>query len=631
MGKIVFFITAPGSSESLAKLLGTLNPESVEDIAVISANMDDAVRIASAMQEQEVDVLVARGNTEIVLRRARLPFGIASIPISNQEVVDAIREAQQLCNKNDLYLGFSGFHDHIDNVKVFLDFLNIRIKFYENVSAGQLHQVAQQAKKDGIDAMISGKLMASACRQIGLPSVEMRCSYSSILAAYQHALEMQYAFQRQRGSLEELYSIYNAFSCAIFVTDANGIITSCNKAAAPFLSMLPENPVGHPLRLIPVFRDLKVEALFAEKGKDNTRHILRDGDDRYLLDAAPLSDAQGEGCLLTLYPADWLTEGEITLRKEAYQRQAPQEEDMACFFDKLPMRSAESRIFLSEMKGLAGSGRHLLLYGEAGCGKEMLACTMHHLSERPGGPFVVMNCCSTAPNGNELLHAFEEANGGTLLLNDVGELSPTNQAILLRFLRERSILYSADGSPLSVDVRLIAATADALEHRSGFRRDLLYLLGAFTLRVPPLRAFTGDLPAILDACIERAGQRCGKEARFSDQARKFLAEQPWPGNLKQLLDFCERLILLSRTKILSEEFVERQLSACSSLPEEEQAERPPEHLSVPDSRPLVIKGRAVPVEEVARLLHKHHGKKNAVAAELGISRTTLWKCLHRLE
>lgn len=627
MGKIVFFITAPGSSEALAKLLGTLTPESVEDLAVISANLDDAVRIASAMQEQEVDVLVARGNTEVMLRRARLPFGIASIPIANQEVVDAIREAQQLCNKNDLYLGFSGFHDHIDNIKVFLDFLNIRIKFYENISASQLRQVVQQAKKDGIDAMISGKMMASACRQIGLPAVEMRCSYSSILAAYQHALEMQYAFQRQRGSLEELYSIYNAFSCAVFAVDANGIITSNNKAAAPFLSMLPENPVGHPLRQIPVFRKLEDETLFTGKKESRARRILCDGDDRYLLDVSPLSDSRGEGCLLTLYPSAWLTEGEIALRKNAYRRQEPDEGSTTHFFDKIPLQSVEGRGFLSEAKELAGSGRHLLLYGEAGCGKELLAGYLHRVSERSGGPFIVMNCCSTAPNGKELLDAFEKANGGTLLLNDVGELSPTNQAILLRFLRERSILYSADGSPLSVDVRLIAATAAALEHCSDFRRDLLYLLGAFTLRVPPLRALAGDLPAVIDACIERAGQRYGKEVRFSNQARNFLAGQPWPGNLKQLLDFCERLVLFSHTKILSEDFVQRQLSASSSSSKEELAEPS----SVPDSRSFIIKGRAVPVDEVVRLLHKYRGKKSAVASELGISRTTLWKCLRRLE
>ncbi|QOR40362.1 sigma 54-interacting transcriptional regulator [Billgrantia diversa] len=243
--------------------------------------------------------------------------------------------------------------------------------------------------------------------------------------------------------------------------------------------------------------------------------------------------------------------------------------------DWAPIGSAPAFLdMLALLDSAAPSDVPVLLLGETGTGKEILAQRLHERSQRARGPFVAVNCAAIPPDlvESELfgvekgaytgavqsrMGRFERADGGTLFLDEVAELSPRAQAALLRALQEHQIERVGGQSVKRVDVRIIAATHTDLMQRveqGTFRKDLFYRLNAFTLAVPSLRERREDIGPLAEhflAHFERQYQR--RTLGFTDQARAAMAEYPWPGNIRELKNTVERgLILTSHQKHVSE-------------------------------------------------------------------------------
>jgi two-component system response regulator AtoC len=214
----------------------------------------------------------------------------------------------------------------------------------------------------------------------------------------------------------------------------------------------------------------------------------------------------------------------------------------------------------------------VLITGESGVGKELVARTVHDLSDRSPRPFIAVNC-SAIPESlidSELFgHArgaftgaesgksglFREANGGTLFLDEVGELPQTIQVKLLRVLQEEEVLPLGEPRPVSVDVRIIAATARDLElevARSRFREDLYYRLNVFRIHVPPLRDRPEDIPVLVNELLERMARRMGKRVPgMGPGVMEALCSCPWLGNVRELENTLERVLILSRGEQLT--------------------------------------------------------------------------------
>ncbi|HYH64974.1 MAG TPA: sigma 54-interacting transcriptional regulator [Urbifossiella sp.] len=208
----------------------------------------------------------------------------------------------------------------------------------------------------------------------------------------------------------------------------------------------------------------------------------------------------------------------------------------------------------------------VLLLGETGTGKELVARLVHDRSSRRAGPFVPVSCAALAPGliASELFGheagaftgavkrragRFELAAGGTLFLDEVGELPPEAQAALLRVLQERVVERVGGGEPVPVDVRLVAATHRdlAAEVAAGqFRADLFYRLNVFPVAVPPLRDRPGDIPALVDHFVRHFAGKHGRSVTgTSAQTLAVLSRHPWPGNVRELQNVVERAVILS--------------------------------------------------------------------------------------
>ena len=244
-----------------------------------------------------------------------------------------------------------------------------------------------------------------------------------------------------------------------------------------------------------------------------------------------------------------------------------EEIDKASMFEEIVGTSRPLKVLLSRIAKVGPTDSTVLITGETGTGKELIARAVHKRSQRSGGPFISVNCAALPPTlvlselfGHEKgaftgaterrLGRFEMADGGTIFLDEMGELLPDTQAALLRVLQEREFERVGGGHPIRVDVRVIAATnrdLNAALATGTFRRDLLYRLNVFPIELPPLRERKDDILMLVEYFVERYANRAGRKIRSIDQKTlDLLQSYDWPGNIRELQNVIERSIILSQ-------------------------------------------------------------------------------------
>ncbi len=264
-----------------------------------------------------------------------------------------------------------------------------------------------------------------------------------------------------------------------------------------------------------------------------------------------------------------------------------EEIDKASMFEEIVGTSRPVKAVLSRIAKVAATDATVLITGETGTGKELIARATHKLSQRSGRAFVSVNCAAIPRDliaselfGHEKgaftgamqrrLGRFELADGGTIFLDEVGELLPDTQVALLRVLQEREFERLGGGRPIHVDVRVIAATNRDLKAAvaSGiFREDLFYRLNVFPIEVPPLRERKDDILMLVEYFVQRYANRAGKNIQSIDKTTlDLLQSYEWPGNIRELQNVIERSVILSSGEVFSvdESWISKERSGLAS-------------------------------------------------------------------
>jgi len=239
--------------------------------------------------------------------------------------------------------------------------------------------------------------------------------------------------------------------------------------------------------------------------------------------------------------------------------------DRSSMFEEIVGSSPALQRVLAQVAKVANTDSTVLILGETGTGKELVARAIHKRSRRSSRAFIRVNCPAIPASliaselfGHEKgaftgalqrrLGRFEAADGGTIFLDEIGELPPETQIALLRVLQEREIERLGSSHPITVDVRVVAATNRDLEtavERGGFRQDLFYRLNVFPIRIPPLRERVDDIPVLAQYLIERYAKQAGKSMRtIRKQTLELLQAYDWPGNVRELQNVIERAVIL---------------------------------------------------------------------------------------
>lgn len=310
-------------------------------------------------------------------------------------------------------------------------------------------------------------------------------------------------------------------------------------------------------------------------------------------------------------------------------------------FHQIIGKSKAMRDVFDLIQRVADSPTNILLSGESGTGKELVAKAIHFNSERKQAPFIPVNCAAIPETllESELFgHVrgaftdakmdkrglFEEADKGTLFLDEISELPVMLQAKLLRAIQEKEIRRVGSARPISVDVRIIAATNVNLAEEAKakrFREDLFYRLNVIEIRLPPLRERREDIPLLVESFLEKCARVAHKPARgIAESALALLIDYPWPGNVRELENVIERAVTLSRSEKI----------AALDLPPAIQGSRG-ERRVIDEAAERTLPLHDVEMEYILRILDKTGGNKYQAAHILGIDRKTLYRKLGEIE
>ena len=289
------------------------------------------------------------------------------------------------------------------------------------------------------------------------------------------------------------------------------------------------------------------------------------------------------------------------------------------------------------LQRVAGTDATVLLEGESGTGKSMVALLIHKLSDRSREPFISINCAAIpdqlleselfgyekgAFTGATASHQgkFEAANGGTIFLDEIGEINASLQAKLLQITQEKSFMRLGSNALRQVDVRIVSATNRRLKtlvEAGSFREDLYYRLNIVDIEIPPLRERKEDVPFLIEEFLRRHREKGSRDYQISKELIDVLTEYPWPGNVRELENAVERAVVLCQGERLSILDFPKEIREVRSEP------------AVRETAPLAT-GKSLPeqLEEIEKnfILHaleESHGQAAAAARKLGISRQSL--------
>jgi formate hydrogenlyase transcriptional activator len=387
--------------------------------------------------------------------------------------------------------------------------------------------------------------------------------------------------QRLREDECELRQITDAIPQTIVVQDPGGAPIYANQATLDYTGLTADDVITpnfrerifHPEDLEKFRNERKAALARGLPFKFEHRALRKDGQYRwFLIQYNPFLNERGQ---VTRWYATG-TDIDDRVRTEERTRNenlALREQiDRDSMFEDIVGSSEALRKVLRQVDKVAASDSTVLVLGETGTGKELIARAIHKRSRRAERAFIGVNCAAIPPSlvaselfGHEKgaftgatqrrMGRFESANGGTIFLDEVGDLPAEIQIALLRVLQEREIERVGSSRPIPVDVRVVAAThrdLNALAAEGKFRQDLLYRLHVVPIQMPPLRERVADIPLLVEYFIDRFGKKAGKKFRTIDE--KFLKAfqaYEWPGNVRELQNVIERAVILSEGDTLA--------------------------------------------------------------------------------
>jgi len=388
----------------------------------------------------------------------------------------------------------------------------------------------------------------------------------------QTALKM--AFEEIKKSEGQLRQMVDAIPQTIVVLGPDGSVVYVNRTVLDYSGLSTEDltktdfreRVFHPEDFERLRETRRIGFSRGIPWENELRVRRKDGQYRwFLIRYSPLFDEQGR--LIRWFSAgtdiedrrrdeDKLREENLALREEI---------DRSSMYEEIVGSSTPLRALLSQVGKVAPTDSTVLILGETGTGKELIAGAIHKRSKRSARAFIRVNCAAIPPSliaselfGHEKgaftgalqrrLGRFESADGGTIFLDEIGELPPETQIALLRVLQEREFERVGSSQPISLDVRVIAASNRDLEAAvtaGKFREDLFYRLNVFPIRMPSLRERKDDIPVLVEYFVERYAKRAGKRIHhIKKNTLDLLQAYDWPGNIRELQNVIERAVIL---------------------------------------------------------------------------------------
>lgn len=583
------------------------------------------------------DVLIGRGHSANILKRIMPDKNVVKIPITGYDLMRAILECNEKYNSDGIgiFVTDKTIHDERSLREAF----GKNIKIYVIPEVNNITKAIKEARNEGIDTVIGGYSAVSAAQSIGLNSITIKNGEEAIYTVLKETVGIVDTMRMEQKRNKTYQTILQESNEGIMYVNEDGIIEIINKKAIQLLETDSGNIRQRKAAVVFPYLKEYVEKSMASK-KFILNQLIRVGKSVISFDFAPVLEGDNlMGTVVTFQSASKIQQKETEIRKKLNDKGLVARYN---FSDIVHVSSVmENTIRRAKKFGTVDS--NVLIVGETGTGKELMAQSIHNTSKRQHGPFVAVNCAALPENllESELfgyvegaftgskkggkVGLFEQANNGTLFLDEISELPINFQGKLLRVLQERQVRRVGDDRVTDINVRFIVATNKnlSMEVKKGlFRQDLLYRLDILRLNIPPLRERKDDIYPIFISFLKVYNKQFGYDiGGCTEKAKKIIENYDFSGNIRELRNITERLSVLCDEDIISEKLVEEALYTHNVNISNDYRELKPAN---EENYTFDIK-KASECEKILSALQDSRGNKSKAAELLGIDRTTLWR------
>lgn len=626
-------VIVPKDTVSTAKLAAE---KFEEEITVLQGSMTEGVRLAKQLEVQGYDIIIARGGTQILLSQSNINIPILSVPVTPMDIFEAINEAEKIdkdvslivsgnmISVSESYARISGRSFNMFQVK---DELEVKRKIKE---------LARKKKK----VIVGLGIIAKYAPLYGLTPVVIKSGKEAFVSTIEEAKRIAAATRKEKKDKERIKAIIEYSYEGIICIDKKGYITIFNDPAQKLLKYYHDKLIGKKIDF--VLPELELEETLFD-GMKETGVIKKLKGAKFMISKIPIIvDDEVVNAVAILRDVDEIQKMEEKIRQDI----AVTGHYAKYTFDDVIGCSRATKEIIRIGKGYAKVDSTILIEGETGTGKEVLAQSIHNYSDRANRPFVAVNCAAlpeslleselfgyapgafTGADRKGKRGLFELAHRGTIFLDEISEMDPLLQGRLLRVLQEKQVMRVGDNKLIPINVRVIAATNKKLHNlvSSGeFREDLYYRLNVLRMELVPLRNRREDIPYLLNYFIKIHCDKLGKRTIIlSSEAIRHLSKYTWPGNVRELRNFCERLTVMStKNKISLKDITNRILNIKTTNRKLEKT------IDISDTNNYVFE-HTLNLDDMEKVniklaLRDSNGSIMNAAEELGISRTTLWR------
>jgi len=644
--KIVFI----SPYKKMADLFSEVCQEFNKNIIVKIGDLESGAKQAIALEEQGIDVIISRGGTAIAIKKKVFNLPVVEIQISGFDLIRALYKIREKTKKAAI-VGFYPFTYGVEGLGSIIDMelkvITLKESWYKQPY--YIKKKLEAMKRQNYEWVVGDNISVEIAEQLGINAVLVESGKEALM---QSILEAERVAEIRRNELEKTKRIKSIIDFAyegIINVDQNGIIDTFNPQAEKIFKKEPYKVIGKNInKIFPEFNFSKI----IKTGQRIEGKFWTVGDIKIVANIIPIKiNNEVIRFVITFQKVSQIQRIEQKIRKKIYLKGNVAENK----FEDIIGQSKIISNLKEEAKSYAQVDSPVLLYGETGTGKELFAQSLHNYSARKNKPFVAFNCAALPENilESELfgyvegaftgakrggkMGFFEQAHEGTIFLDEIGEISQDIQARLLRVLQECKIRRLGDDRVIPVDVRIITSTnknLNKLVKENKFRRDLYYRINVLNLKLPNLKERREDIPLLTKFFIKKYQYKFKKEiGGISEESMDILKSYNWPGNIRQLENIIERLIVRTRdhyimpdlVKEVMEFFDDDKIMYVNNSNLESESNRGENDLNIP------LIGNLEDIERVIikKIIKNEKGNKTAVAKKLGIGRTTLWRKMRK--
>ncbi len=587
-------------------------------------------------------IIIARGlQASMIKQYTDIP--VIEIVITAQEMALLIVKARQILKKPNPVIAVVGFRNMFCDMSYFDSIYDIELRTFYAPNNEQLRAYALRAVEEKVDLIIGGEVAVEAAAEHNVPSLFLSNTEDSLRNAFSMAESVSYAMDVEKKNAAQMETLLDYSFGGVVNADGRGRITAVNPLMEDLLGRPRAEIVGRSLtEIFPDLDEGQVERTLKGGGEGCSAFLQLKSGSVFAILAPVLIEGRADGAILTCHkmkrkPAEKEKAGET--RRDAAVIALGRFQDML-------QESAAMEDCIHQARLYALSDLPVLIEGEAGTERRLMAQSIHNESARYRKGFVHVSCAGLGEEEQCALlfddgGAAARADGGSILVEDVEWLTPANQFRLLSLIRYKKRCGKAPAKNSHADVRVMAMAGEpgglqAAVGEGSFRKELYYLLQGLRLEIPPMRKRPEDLKRKLEYSLRESCERFQRYHQLEKEAMAFLLSCPWRGNLYQIENFCERLVLTASRRVIGREEAERIYRELYGEDEWEtgvwqdadagDGEGQDGTCPQPESAAYPLSTRRT---QLLRALAENDNSRSRTAEALGISKATLWRWMKK--